>query len=241
MKKILLILIAFTFYNTNAQDSLKVKDKDRMRLEVGAGIGFGAGSMSYKDTRYESSSETSSSSELGIASDILNEYKLFTELHLNSWFGIGAEFGRQTFFRVGDSGSDGNFGTIQVDEFISGIYVAPYLNFSSFKVGMTYMSPTPSTWFTRANENIASDVNYEDLSPGGQKAFDTLVEDYLNVFIAYQGNVTKQYGIPISYYVKFAYDLSNPIDYSKVPGFEYKHYYRGVLTLGMSAQLDVLN
>jgi len=225
-------------FSQSSADTNKIEKSNGFKLVGGVGLGLASGSFNYFSFSNKSGSE--SSEIAGSSSDILNEYKLFVNSKFSESFGVGLEFGRLTYFKLAGSSSNGfGMGNSEINQYISGLYFSPYLLVGNFQLGFSYMSPTPSTYFVRVDDDITSDYNYEDLSPNDQKVFDEILQAYLNVYVAYNIDLRENIDLPVTGYIKLGYDIQSPFDYTKTTSVVSQDI-RAFMTIGVTYSFDLV-
>jgi hypothetical protein len=244
------LIASFSFFcmfissNLLYSQTIKTDTTAHFRLELGAAIGVGAMALNYINVSEKNSSNgsSSSSSTLGFSTDLLNEFTVYGLAKFNSTFGLGLEFGRLTHFeQIGSLRVSNNSGfpiTVPLNEFISGIYVSPFVKFGKISVGATFMSPVAGTYFARVDDYLGSDLNYESLDSTAQQSLQSALQSYINVYGKYDYDATSLAGLPTIVYAKVGVNLQNPIDYSK--NYDLKNHYRLFVTAGISMGFDVI-
>lgn len=235
MKRLLVFIVCLTIatsIKSYTQDTTKKANKEGFKLIVGGTIGLGAANFSFTKQTPKAGGEVNLTS--GLSTDILNEFSVVVLTKFDKTWGIGTEVGRLTYFE-----SALGIGTNTVNSFISGLYVAPFLNVGQFKFGCSYMMPNEESFFFRANDNIATDVRYSSFTENEKELIKKLKQPHIAAFVRYDYEATTFADLPIVLFGKLSYDIQFPLDKGLTDNYKVEHF-RGQLTLGGTLYFDLV-
>lgn len=190
--------------NTKLIDSTKVLLKeDGFKLKTGFNLGvvsFANRVTDFKAYTHDYFNEVNSDENTDGAEgsiDLLSEMSFFMMLQYNSTIGIGAEVGRSSY-------SEGIIGMNYF--YVSGFYIAPFVNYDKFRIGYSVMYPSsygviaiPLGLFTLWNDLPSNKYS----------------RNHIAAFIRYETNELHIYDLnlkfPMTVYGKFQVDLQNPL------------------------------
>jgi len=233
--------INITLCNNQQIDTVNLNN-DKFRLEIGAGAAIASMSFSYINYDKLDLGITSKETFLAYNSEILNEYKLFIEAYFYANFALGLETGSLVYFHSTNNNLSNGLTKVRTNEYISGLYLSPYIVLSKFKIGGTFMLSSKNSWSLGSITHFLPLKDYTELNNEEKQKIDVILQNYYNVYVAYRNFLTNEYGTPVDYYIKFGVDLQSPLNYNSITNTNLNNFnnYRVFITIGISSQLDII-
>lgn len=142
---IYIISVNNLFCNNQQIDTIN-QDNNKFRLEIGAGAAISSMSFGYVTYDKLNLENTSNETFLSFNSELLNENKLFIEAYFLSNYALGLEIGHLIYFQSTNNDLSNGLTKERTNEYISGLYLSPYIVLSKFKIGGTFMLSSKNSW-----------------------------------------------------------------------------------------------